>query len=112
MSWRVEASAWSPDGKRADLCWGMVEGTLHRQRLGEFLLLGRLHRISTTTNAQYVCLGTCQLTEGFFEHYGFEVLSREKEGIADGLDDVQMRLHLTEDSHEMINRHWQALDVQ
>jgi predicted GNAT family N-acyltransferase len=93
----------------ADLCWGMVDATRHRKRIGEFLLLGRLYRISKETDAKHIRLGTCQLTEGFFRRYGFETQSRTRDGVADGLDDVQMRMELTDDNRALICRQWMEL---
>lgn len=94
------------DGDGADLCWGMVESSAHGKRLGEFLLLGRLQRISSETEAKHVRLGTCQLTEGFFRRYGFETQSHTTDGVADGLDDVQMRMELTDENRRLIGRQW------
>lgn len=93
-----------PGSDTADLCWGMVDAEHHGRRLGEFLLLARLQRIVTHTHAQSVRLGTSQLTANFFLKYGFTIKSRAPDGIAEGLDDVQMRLDLTEDRRTAIQR--------
>ena len=90
----------------ADLCWGMVDAAQHKNRIGEFLLLGRLYRILQETDADYVHLGTCQLTEGFFQRYGFCVQLRITDGVADGLDDVQMHMKLTDEIRNLIRRQW------
>lgn len=95
-----------PGSDGADLCWGMVDATQHRKRLGEFLLLGRCYRIANETDVSHIRLGTCQLTEGFFRQYGFEIQSYIRDGVADGLDDVQMRMELTDDNRASIRRQW------
>lgn len=90
----------------ADLCWGMVDARQHRRRLGEFLLFARLHRIVTTTDATSVRLGTSQLTDGFFKKFGFNTQSMKAGGIAEGLDDVQMQIELTDDVRQSIQNTW------
>ena len=98
------------DGEGADLCWGIVHASHHKQRIGEYLLLGRLYKISQELDAKYVRLGTCQLTEAFFEKYGFAVESRINDGIAVGLDDVEMRMQLTEENRAAIHCEWQKVE--
>ena len=80
----------------ADLCWGMVDSRYHGHRIGEYLLLIRLQEIAKVPETQFVRLGTCQHTAGFFRRYGFETQSIIENGIADGLDDVEMKLVLSE----------------
>ncbi len=88
----------------ADLCWGMVRRDCQGKRIGAYLLLVRLHAILTSTNAQSVRLGTSQYTEGFFRRYGFEIQSAQRDGIALGLDDVEMKLTLTAENRASIER--------
>ncbi|WP_182865169.1 GNAT family N-acetyltransferase [Stieleria mannarensis] len=91
----------------ADLCWGMVDARQHRRHIGEFLLLARLYKIVSETNSKFVRLGTSQLTAGFFQRFGFTTQSHMPDGIAKGLDDVQMHLRLTDDIRASIQRRWQ-----
>lgn len=97
-----------PGSDTADLCWGMVDASHHRKRIGEFLLIARLHRIVSETEARSVRLGTSQLTDGFFERFGFTTQSRTAGGISEGLDDVQMHMTLTGDIRESIERRWRV----
>lgn len=91
----------------ADLCWGMIHSAHHRKHLGEYLLLARLHAIAATTDATAVRLGTSQHTAGFFRRYGFEIQATIPDGIASGLDDVEMRLELTADAKHRITARWE-----
>ena len=96
-------------GGLADLCWGMIDASYHGNHCGEFLLLARLREIVDCQNVTGVRLTTSQLTEGFFQRYGFEVQSREADGIDDGLDSVEMRLDLTRDLRASVLARWQSM---
>lgn len=85
-----------------DLCWGMVDQSRHGQRLGEFLLMLRLNEIIQDPGIRAVRLGTSQLTDGFFQRYGFAVCDRKANAIAEGLDEVEMRLDLTEETRSRV----------
>ena len=93
----------------ADLCWGMVQAPHHGSRIGEYLLLARLHEIVTTTDAQAIRLGTSQLTEQFFQRYGFATQRIAKDGIDRGLDDVEMWLELSDKSRRPIIDRWERV---
>lgn len=93
-----------PDCETASLCWGMVRREHHGKRIGAYLLFVRLHEVATTTDARFVRLGTSQHTEGFFRRYGFSIESTEPDGIALGLDDVEMRIELTNASRAEIDK--------
>lgn len=90
----------------ADLCWGMVDQSRHGQRLGEFLLLLRLSEIVREPGIKAVRLGTSQLTDGFFQRYGFAVCERKANGIAEGLDEVEMLLELTDETRGQVGELW------
>ena len=92
----------------ADLCWGMVDQSRHGQRLGEFLLLLRLSEILRDPGIKAVRLATSQLTDGFFQRYGFAVCLRQENAIADGLDEVEMLLELTDENRSRISELWGA----
>lgn len=92
------------DSDVADLCWGMVASDHHGRGLGEYLLYIRLREIINREHVQYVRLCTSQHTSGFFERYGFVVQSRKRDGFAEGLDDLEMRLELNEDSRRSFAR--------
>jgi hypothetical protein len=98
-----------PGSDAADLCWGMVFGEHHGKGIGGFLLLARLHAIATTTEARRIRLATSQLTEGFFRRYGFRMQSRKPDGIALGLDDIEMRIELTDVNRAAIEHRWRKI---
>lgn len=79
----------------ADLCWGMVDRQWHGQGIGRQLLLHRLVAVAADSSFVAVRLGTSQLTEKFYSRCGFVTVERKKDGIAAGLDVVEMRLELT-----------------
>jgi ribosomal protein S18 acetylase RimI-like enzyme len=81
----------SPDGRVAHLCWGLVGRDHHAKGIGAYLLHARLHAIESTTAAACVRLVTTQHTEGFYRRYGFEVHAVRPDGIAAGLDEVEMQ---------------------
>lgn len=93
-------------GSLADLCWGMIARDQHGMGLGEYLLLARLAAIVESAEVTGVRLGTCQLTHGFFQRYGFELRSRKPDGIAPGLDDVEMFLAVTDEVRRRIRADW------
>jgi len=93
-------------GKPANLCWGMIDGTCHRQGLGQFLLLGRLQAIITSESVTTVRLDTSQFTEGFFARFGFIVTARMADGYSPGLDQVEMRLVLTNTIRLQLRESW------
>lgn len=92
----------SPGSLTADLCWGMVHSSHHRKGIGAFLLLTRLYKIINNTNFQQIRLGTSQLTDGFYRRYGFLIQSRIRNGIDNGLDDIEMLIELTDQVRESI----------
>ncbi len=91
---------------QADMCWGMVAAEYHGKHAGEYLLLARLYEIVTATCATSVRLGTSQYTDGFFQKYGFAIQSIKPDGIDTGLDEVEMRLQLTDDAKQLITARW------
>jgi N-acetylglutamate synthase-like GNAT family acetyltransferase len=76
------------------LCWGLVHRQWHRQGLGRQLLTARLDAIEQAGIARAVRLSTSQHTRGFFERFGFVATETVTNGIAPGIDRVDMRLEL------------------
>lgn len=99
----------APESKSARLCWGIVDKQKHGNRIGEYLLIIRLHEILSTTEATTVSLGTCQLTELFFAKYGFVTNSVRIDGIDQGLDEVEMNLDLSELNRTNIENKWRSI---
>lgn len=82
------------DRESAGLTWGMVARSKHRQGLGSLLLGERLKRIAEDGRASQVVLDTSQHSRGFFERYGFRVVSVQPDGYGPRLDRCDMRLSL------------------
>lgn len=80
--------------RRADLCWGMVRSDLHGRGLGRRLALERLRKAVAHPGIETVALSTSQLTTGFYERMGFEIVSTERDGFGPGLDRCDMRLEI------------------
>ena len=96
-------------GETADLCWGMIEERLHREGLGELLLLGRLQAIAAHDSVSKVRLSTSQFAEGFYAQHGFKAVSRVADGFGEGLDRVEMRLDLTVTERKQVLESWRQL---
>lgn len=74
------------------LCWGMVHNDYLKQNLGKSLLEFRLNEIEKTFPGKTIVNFTSQHTTGFFEKYGFKIVSVEKDGFGPGLDNCKMEL--------------------
>lgn len=74
------------------LCWGMVHNDHLKQNLGKLLLEFRLNEIEKTYPGKTVVNVTSQHTTGFFEKYGFKIVSVTKDGFGPGLDNCKMEL--------------------
>ena len=109
MEWRSGGYGVREGSDQADLCWGMIASEYHGHRLGEYLLLARLNEIVRQEDVRGVRLATSQHTDGFFQRYGFAIQSRQRNGIDDGLDNVEMQLDLTKDTRDWIVERWQLL---
>ena len=107
----VGCGGYAPDaaGKSADLCWGMIEEGLHHKGLGELLLLGRLRMIVALERVAMVRLATSQFAKGFYARYGFKVASRTANGFGPGLENIEMRLNLTDKVRARVLDSWSRL---
>lgn len=76
------------------LCWGMVDRRRHRRGLGRRLLQARLDAVRAEGRAAAVRLSTSQHACAFFARFGFIVVEAVPDGIAPGIDRVEMRLEL------------------
>jgi predicted GNAT family N-acyltransferase len=79
------------DPSIAVLFWGMVRRDLHRRGLGERLLLERLRRIDADPAFASAVIETTQHSRDFYARHGFQVVREQRNGIALGLDLVDMR---------------------
>ena len=90
----------SEDGLSARFCWGMVRRERHAQGIGAYLLAVRLDAMANTTRAERVGLATSQHTQGFYRRFGFEVQAVRQNGLAPGLDEVEMWAVLARETHQ------------
>lgn len=74
------------------LCWGMVHANYHKLHYGEALLKFRLEKIHEKWPGKPIVNVTSQHTTGFFEKYGFKVLSVKENGFGPGLHACKMEL--------------------
>lgn len=84
-----------PDLSRADLCWGMVERSLHGLGLGRLLTELRLDAAGADPRVSHIILNTSQHTRTFYEKLGFTTEKVTKDGFAAGLDRCDMHLRLS-----------------
>jgi predicted GNAT family N-acyltransferase len=91
----VACGGFAPDKSEAEavtLCWGMVTEKRHKTRLGRFLLIERLNRLSRNTSARVVVVKTSQHSRGFFAKMGFKTHRVVQDGICPGIDLHEMRI--------------------
>ena len=83
--WALEA-----DGESAAMCWGMVRRDRQGEGWGRRLLEARVEQARKVPGVRRAILTTSQRAQGFFERLGFEPRSVVPDGIAPGLDRVEM----------------------
>lgn len=86
----------APAGATATLCWGMVDGALHRRGYGSRLLLTRLEAIRERGGVDLVLLDTSQHTQAFYSRFGFVAQQVTPDGYGGGLDRWDMVLRIDE----------------
>lgn len=91
--------ALAEEGRRADLCWGMVHRSLHRQGLGQGLARYRIDRARRHPGLREVALQTSQHTADFYRSLGFKVVDVEPDGFGEGMDRLDMRLDVERPDH-------------
>lgn len=84
----VATSRTDPHG--ANLTWGMVHRSLHRNGIGRVLTQERLAWAAQLPNVSVVSLNTSHLTEAFYEKFGFRTVQRIPNGYREGLDRCDM----------------------
>lgn len=92
----VACGGWYLRDGEARLCWGMVRQDLQGQGVGRLLVEARLQALRAAGEVRAVSITTSQLTEGFYARWGLEVTERETDGLAPGIDRVEMRVTLQE----------------
>jgi ribosomal protein S18 acetylase RimI-like enzyme len=94
----VACGGWAVSGTRTDeaaLCWGMVDGALHRRGFGRMLTQARLDQIRSNVAIRQVVLNTSQYTTTFYERLGFSVIATIHDGYGPGLHRCEMVLALS-----------------
>lgn len=76
----------------ADLCWGMIKASEHKNQYGKQLLLARLERIRHNAEVHNVHLKTSQSVEPFFNKFGFTTEEVIPDAFAPGMDCYKMTL--------------------
>jgi len=74
----------------ANMVWGMVHNSYHKQGFGRQLFLHRVEQVALLYPAHAVLLDTSQHTYPFFERLGFVVTKITKDGYGVGLDRYDM----------------------
>ena len=78
------------DAAFANLTWGMVQRSWHGRGIGETLLHARIAAIEASTTVAVIRATTSQHARGFFARHGFKLVRIEPDGLARGLDRVEM----------------------
>jgi GNAT superfamily N-acetyltransferase len=81
-----------PEERIAGLSWGMVRPDCQHMGVGRRLLLTRLLAVTARSRVDRVILDTSQNAQGFFGHFGFVQTRTTPDGLAPGLDRVEMTL--------------------
>ena len=79
----------------ANLTWGMVQRSWHGRGIGEMLLLARIAAIEASPTVALIRATTSQHVRGFFERHGFKLVRIDPDGLAQGLDRVEMERPLS-----------------
>jgi N-acetylglutamate synthase-like GNAT family acetyltransferase len=79
----------------ANLTWGMVQRSWQGRGIGEMLLLARIAAIEASPTVAVIRATTSQHVRGFFERHGFKLVRIDPDGLAQGLDRVEMERPLS-----------------
>lgn len=93
-------------GRRADLCWGMVDRSLHGRGLGRQLVKHRVEAARRHSGVQEAVIQTSQHTKGFYRALGFDLVGIERSGFGPGMDRCTMRLGFGSRSREPAGSTW------
>lgn len=85
----------NPDGA-GRLCWGMIDGRLHRHGYGTELILFRLQKLAQNQRVTKIGLDTSHHNPNFFGRFGFKVTRQESNRYGPGIHGVDMELELSE----------------
>ena len=88
----VACGGYEIDNDKAFLRWGMVDNDSHGSGLGSILLNERIQHIRKKYKSIAIHIYTSPVARDFFIKKGFIVESIEKDGLAEGIDRVNMKL--------------------
>jgi hypothetical protein len=83
-----------PEVGTAELAWGMVIRSRHRNGLGRLLLVERLKRLNADPSLRVGLVNTSQFTAGFFTKMGFMTRQVTPDGFFPGMDKYEMSVPL------------------
>lgn len=87
------------DARAANLTWGMIHRSLHRNGIGRLLTEKRLEWIQAMPDVDTVAIDTSHLTEGFYEKFGFRTVKRIPNGYREGLHRCDMQWNIAPQGH-------------
>lgn len=76
------------------LCWGMIRSDLLGTGLGRKLTQFRIQEAHERHGNLPLIINTSQHTQGFYEKFGFRLVSRIPDGFAPGIDICKMSLEI------------------
>ncbi len=80
------------DNKTVSLCWGMIRSDLLGTGLGRELTEFRIAKAREKFGDLPLVISTSQHTQGFYEKFGFRLVSHEPDGFGPGIDNYKMQL--------------------
>ena len=80
------------EDETVSLCWGMVRAEHLGTGLGRELTSFRIERSLEKHGPLPMVIGTSQHTKGFYEKFGFRLISHTPDGFGPGIDNCKMRL--------------------
>lgn len=80
------------DNDTISLCWGMIRSDHIGTGLGRRLTQFRIETARSNYGNAPIVIRTSQHTSGFYEKFGFRLLTLEKDGFGAGIDSCKMRL--------------------
>jgi len=82
------------DDRTVSLCWGMIRSDHLGTGLGRELTEFRIHKAREKFGALPLVISTSQHTKGFYERFGFRLVSHTPDGFGPGIDICNMRLEV------------------
>ena len=80
------------DDESVSLCWGMIRSDYLGRGLGRKLTEFRIEKALVKHGPLPLVISTSQHTRGFYEKFGFRLVSHTPDGFGSGIDICKMRL--------------------